>query len=397
MRLGWVLFLVLSCMLATAAFALTNGLYAILQTDLGGITCRLHYAQAPLAVANFVGLAEGQRSWIYEETSSLTSNRFYDGLIFHRVIPGFMIQGGCPLGTGTSGPGYRFIDEFDPALRHSSSGVLSMANSGKDSNGSQFFITLSAQAQLDDVHTVFGHVVAGQSVVSAIGDVARNPTNNKPYTNVYMNSISIERIGAEAQAFNIYTQALPKVTGAMIQATDPGVGECVIDVGGRAECELFVSQSSNLNTWSSQCIYFYSDDPEGGDAVVSTPTNSPVFIRATRIDYTGLSTTPTATNTPAGKYLHLDITSHGWTRDMYWDTTHSGTGSVYHGVSTNEVYESCVWVRDVYRAQHTVYSDQIVPMVNLLSFDTPTNGSFEGTFYASTPFDCWGTFYLSDR
>ena len=142
---------------------LADGLYANMKTSKGDILLRLEFEKTPLTVANFVGLTEGTK-----DSSKKKGTRFYDGLAFHRVIPDFMVQGGCPLGTGTGGPGYRFPDEFDRSLRHDGPGVLSMANAGPGTNGSQFFITHVATPWLDGKHTVFGKVVSGQDVVDAI-------------------------------------------------------------------------------------------------------------------------------------------------------------------------------------------------------------------------------------
>lgn len=165
---------------------LKDGLYAKFFTSKGEILCVLEYEKTPLTVANFVGLAEGTKEL---GGGSKSGTRFYDGLTFHRVIPDFMIQAGCPLGTGTGGPGYTFPDEIDPSLTHDAPGILSMANAGPGTNGSQFFITHVPTPWLDGKHTVFGYVITGQSVVDAIaqGDVIQ--------------SIEIIRVGKDAEAF----------------------------------------------------------------------------------------------------------------------------------------------------------------------------------------------------
>src|SRR5688500_12850411 len=162
---------------------------AILHTNHGDITITLFPNHAPETVANFVGLATGTKE--YTDDAGRSGVPYYDGLGFHRVIEGFMIQGGCPLGTGTGGPGYRFEDEFSPQARHSRAGILSMANAGPGTNGSQFFITLGATPHLDNRHSVFGEVVEGLDVIKAIGRV-KTGSQDRPAQPVIMEKVTIE-------------------------------------------------------------------------------------------------------------------------------------------------------------------------------------------------------------
>lgn len=165
---------------------MNNGLYAKFNTSKGSILVNLEYKKTPGTVGNFVALAEGN----LENSAKPQGTPYYNGLNFHRVIADFMIQGGCPLGTGTGSPGYSFDDEFHADLKHDGPGVLSMANSGPASNGSQFFITHVATPWLDNKHTVFGNVVEGQDVVDAIAQGDK------------IESLEIVRVGEEAEKFN---------------------------------------------------------------------------------------------------------------------------------------------------------------------------------------------------
>jgi peptidylprolyl isomerase len=169
---------------------LDKGIYAQIVTERGEIIAELTYKKTPLTVRNFVGLAEGTIAHSRDE-----SDAFYDGLTFHRVVEDFVIQGGDPQGDGTGGPGYQIPDEFDPSLRHDAAGVLSMANRGPDTGGSQFFITLGPAPWLDDEHSVFGRVVRGMDVVRSIEEGDR------------IESVNIVRVGAEAKAFETDQQA----------------------------------------------------------------------------------------------------------------------------------------------------------------------------------------------
>jgi peptidyl-prolyl cis-trans isomerase A (cyclophilin A) len=169
------------------------GTYAIFETSQGDIVIKLMEKEAPKTVENFVGLAEGTKEFTNEKTGKKEKRPFYDGLVFHRVIPNFMIQGGCPHGSGMGGPGYKFADEFHPSLKHSKPGKLSMANSGPNTNGSQFFITVVPTPHLDNRHTIFGEVVEGQDVANKISGVPRD-RSDRPNTPVIINHVKIERV-----------------------------------------------------------------------------------------------------------------------------------------------------------------------------------------------------------
>lgn len=174
--------------------SLPDGLYAQFETDKGNIVVKLHFDKTPMTVCNFVGLAEGT----IKNTAKSAGVPFYDGLKFHRVIAQFMIQGGDPAGNGSGGPGYQFPDEFDPTLKHTGPGVLSMANAGPGTNGSQFFITHVATPWLDGKHTVFGQVVTGQNIVDSIrqDDVIKH--------------VTIIRVGSKAKDFKANGDAMQK-------------------------------------------------------------------------------------------------------------------------------------------------------------------------------------------
>jgi len=168
-------------------------LYAHFTTSEGNFTARLFDAETPNTVANFTGLADGSKEWTDPRTGRKVKQPYFNGTVFHRVIDGFMIQGGDPLGQGTGGPGYTFNDEFNPKLRHSKAGILSMANRGPNTNGGQFFITLAATPWLDDKHSVFGEVVEGMDIVKKIGGTATSKPGDRPLTPITVESVTIEQ------------------------------------------------------------------------------------------------------------------------------------------------------------------------------------------------------------
>jgi peptidyl-prolyl cis-trans isomerase A (cyclophilin A) len=194
-----------------AAPAPKPGLYATLTTSMGPIRVELFEKEAPLTVKNFVDLATGAKSWKDPRTKQTVKKPLYNGTIFHRVIPGFMIQGGDPLGTGTGDAGYEFKDEFAPGIKFDKAGRLAMANSGPNTNSCQFFITEAPTPHLNNLHSIFGQVIEGQDLVSRIARVPKD-RNDKPRTPVILQTVKIERIGPDGKPAPVSstTTAAPK-------------------------------------------------------------------------------------------------------------------------------------------------------------------------------------------
>jgi peptidyl-prolyl cis-trans isomerase A (cyclophilin A) len=170
-----------------------KNMFALFDTSLGKIKVRLFYDKAPYTVNNFVDLAEGKKEWKDPASGMKKKSHFYDGLTFHRVIPKFMIQGGDPAGNGTGGPGYLFKDEIYPDLHFDKAGILAMANAGRDTNGSQFFITVAPTTWLDGKHTIFGEVTEGMDIVKKISEAPRDQMNDTPLKAIKINKVTIER------------------------------------------------------------------------------------------------------------------------------------------------------------------------------------------------------------
>lgn len=175
------------------------GLYAVIYTSMGNIVCRLFEKEAPNTVANFVGLATGRKAWTDPETGQVKHKPLYSETTFHRVIPGFMIQGGDPTGTGYGSPGYKFDDEISDSHQFDRAGILAMANSGPNTNGCQFFITVAPAEHLNGHYNIFGEVVSGQEVADAISQVPRDD-NDKPLTPVKIRAILIKTVRAASTA-----------------------------------------------------------------------------------------------------------------------------------------------------------------------------------------------------
>lgn len=179
-----------------------DGIYAVINTNMGKFICMLYYDKTPITVGNFIGLSEGTKEFIDPKTNEKIKRPFYDGLIFHRIIKDKIIQGGCPLGAGNGSPGYKFVDEFNANLKFDSEGLLSMANNGiPNTNGSQFFLTLEPLPFLDGKYTIFGKVINGIDILKKISNVKVND-DNKPYEDIYIKNIKIVRKGEKAKEFD---------------------------------------------------------------------------------------------------------------------------------------------------------------------------------------------------
>lgn len=392
-RLLGLLGLILACTLRLAAQ--TDGIFADFRTSMGSFTCRLDYAVAPKAVANFIGLATGERAWLDLNTGLVRTNPFYNGLIFHRVIKGFMNQGGSPNGQGTDGPGYVFTDEFSPTARHDAAGVLSMANSGTDSNGAQFFVTAAATPWLNDVHTVFGRVVGGLDVVMNINGVAT--TSDRPRTNVVLEAVGIRRIGTAAQAFDIHAQGLPTLSNPAFTATlNDTNANLLIGRGPRVDTRLY--SSTNFTTWSAQELGITLDSPLVG-GVSTTATNATEFFRVAQVQYAESTLAPPNV---VGRTLTMNL-RNGAGADLgvitvQFTGANGGTYNYSKGNPANGTITNYKWDQEAYvgRIWPIEYSN-LVAMTIRLNFDSATAGTLTGTAYTASPFAFSGTFTLSGQ
>ena len=365
---------------ATAPAQYTNGIYAEFNTSMGSYTCRLDHVVAPQAVANFIGLATGERAWLDLPTGLVKTNPFYNGTIFHRVIAGFMNQGGSRNGLGTDGPGYAFVDEFSPNVRHDGFGVLSMANSGPDSNGSQVFITVAPTPWLDDVHTIFGRLYGGSNVVYAINNVATG-ANNRPLTNVVIESVVIRRIGSEAQNFDIHSQGLPVVRGlsAKISVANTNV---TLSFSNQFHADTRLYTSTNLNQWSAITLGIETALSLTNQAF-RTVAAAKEFFRLTQIQYASSTFAP---KNWFGRTLALTFTN-GASGVVSIQFNSSGGGDFNYNGSPGTV-TSYDWTQLPYngRIWPIIYSAIVPPMTLALNFPTATAGGFTGTVYPNYPF-----------
>ena len=314
--------LLIALALAPAARA---QIFADVSTSLGDFTIELNHAAAPKTVANFIGLAEGSRAWVNPETGAIhTHEPYYEGITFHRVIADFMSQTGSRKGDGSDGPGYVFPDELDNGLTHSGPYVVSMANSGPVSNGSQFFITDAATPHLDGKHTVFGTISGGRDVVDAINNTP--VLGEKPVTPVVIQSIAIRREGAGAGAFDIHAQGLPVVTRPEISlAVTAGAAASVTftpPLAPRTQFRAF--RSTDLAAWSNLGQLYIPMDAEPLEEAEGIETQAPgkAFYQFAAVSY---PEDPAFSN-PALAVYSVDFTTAAGAQTRSYVFNAAGTG-----------------------------------------------------------------------
>lgn len=367
---------------SNASAQYTNGIYAEFNTSLGSYTCALYYAQSPKAVANFIGLATGQRAWLSQPTGMVKTNPFYAGTTFHRVIAGFINQGGSPDYLDADGPGYAFVDEFTNPLRFDGFGVLAMANSGPDSNGSQYFITVSPQPQLNDVHTIFGRLYGGSNVVSAINRVVTD-ANFRPLTNVVVNSIKIQRIGTAAIGFDIATNGLPLVTNLNLKIASAGTNVS-LSFSNKLYADNRLYASSNLVGWTANQLGIETAAPVNHTNLQSIFAPAQ-FFRAAQIQYVSNTFAPKNVfgRTLAMRYTNGIIATNVVVFDALGGGTYNVTGY------TPGVVTSYSWIQLPYNGYIPLifYSGAVLPPSTLkLNFKSATAGNLTGTAYFNYPF-----------
>jgi len=375
---------------ALRALGQANGIYADFTTSMGSFTCRLEYAIAPKAVANFIGLATGARPWLDLPSGVARTNAFYNGLTFHRVVPGFVIQAGSPNGHGTDGPGYVFPDEISPALRFTNTGVLAMANTGTNSNGSQFFITATNTSSLNDRYTIFGELAGGTNVVLAINQVATNG-DSQPLTNVYVQTVGIRRIGTSAQAFDIRAQNLPVVTNLPLHISS-GIGQVSLSFSNRLYADNRLYSTTN----------FVSRIPEPLGIEISSPTTNTIaqsldgparFFSLAQIQYPSSTFAP---KTVLSRRVALLFSGGNPMLTNNFDSVGGGTYTFRNGGSTSTgTITNYTWTQEAYRGDlWPIYFSGVVPMTLYLNFTGSTGGIFNGTAYGSPPVAVSSTFVL---
>lgn len=393
------------CAAVLVASGASAQIVAEFDTSLGKFSAQLEHEKAPRTVASFVGLAEGSRPWLDPEDGSIQlGNPFYDGISFHRVIDGFVIQTGSRNGLGTDGPGYRFLDEFDPTLRHDAAYVLSMANSGPNTNGSQFFVTLDPTTHLDDMHSVFGQIISGQDVVAAIGKTPVDDSD-RPTTPVVVNSVKITRTGESASAFDVNAHGLPTIhaiTDVEILDRDGGGRELAFDIVPNSQVGLHTS--ADLLTWEPRDIPFFHDNVPTVNLDVSAATEgmNEFYFRTTDVRYTDAFVPVSIANSTLELVLLWDDAPNQTLNFNITEPDGDPSGDyILDGEATGDITSIAITARGPYWiAMNATFSD-LNPAQIIFSFDSEGRGRHTGVlrqlFFPFTETFINGTFTFTQR
>ncbi|MEM0965386.1 MAG: peptidylprolyl isomerase [Verrucomicrobiota bacterium] len=394
-------FIGVSIFLCLLAASQSRGqVFADVSTTLGDFTIQLDHGNAPLAVANFVRLSEGTIPWLDEETGAVNIGvPYYTGIVFHRVIAGFVSQVGSRNGQGTDGPGYNFRDEVDNGLTHNAAYIVSMANSGPNTNGSQIFITASAQPGLDGKHTVFGTVTAGQSVCDAINAVATD-SSDKPLTPVVINSITVRKEGGVS--FDETLVALPTVEASSATVQHDGTG-AALEFLQSPRSTANVYHSPDLENWTPSERFL---DAEASAAVsmdftVLTNGQSRYFFRTSVATYPPDAVfSQSLDNRNLSLTLIVDDGSNTSLGTISYSFDDVGTGTYTSSDLGSGNITSYTYTPDGYGGSLLVFTNGIVPIrfrLGLDNFNTSTiAGRYTGTIFANNgSFPSRGTFTLT--
>jgi cyclophilin family peptidyl-prolyl cis-trans isomerase len=368
-----------------AATPTADGLYARIQTTEGTFYAQLDYDKAPQTVANFVGLATGAQAWINPVNGAVSNDPYYDGLLIPRAEAGFVIQMGSPTNTLGGGPGYRFQDEFHRDLIHDSEGILSMANSGINTNGSQFFITLNPTRFLDRKHSIFGKVVEGMSIVTAIG--------NLPASSVTIQNITILRIGTAASAFDFSQWYLPEVRGVKIDelSVDPATENYDLTFDRSPFTQYTAYHSTDLQTWepiTDGSLTHLADISSTTLDVSAVSTSEPrKFFRAAAASY------PIAPTSINGLTINLNLTSAITSQLLSLNFTDEPTGSIdfeapvgsYTVGATNGRIGAYLWDLSLPSSRLIVATEFNDSYTFYLKFHPDGTGTFTGHLFTNTP------------
>jgi peptidyl-prolyl cis-trans isomerase A (cyclophilin A) len=380
--------LILALFLPLPAVA-QDGIFADFETSMGSFTCELDYSRCPRTVANFIALATGSRPWVELGTGKVRTHPFFDGLLFHRVIDGFMIQSGSPNGEGTDGPGYVFQDEFHAELRHSQPGILSMANSGPNSNGSQFFVTVADTPWLDDAHTVFGRVTDGYAVVEAISRVTTQE-QNRPVTPVRLQTVNIRRAGTAAAAFDVHAQGLPDVSQLPLTLSR-GNQRLSVSFARPVHAALQLRESTNLVDWTATLFGIPLDPAE--DARIEVESNLPSrFFTLTQVQYPSSTLAP-----PSLASRNLDMTFDVVDATLALVFDEAGGGTYTFEPEEPGTITGAEWTQDPYRGHLSLSTSDLFPMLLRLDFTGETGGRVSGTVLSWPPFNVSGVFTLGPQ